>query len=118
MKFSTITPAVNGSSVASARTQMESAPLEKPTQNPSSPGVTHKEIPEEKLKEAVQVANDFLKMVDLRFEYKVDEKTQKEIVEVYDQKTGEKIRQFPPEEILNMMEKMYDMLGILVDDRI
>ncbi len=122
MKFSTITPVVNGSSTASARMQTETAPLEKTAQNPSNQQVTgevtQKEIPEEKLKDAIQVANDFLRMVNVRFEYRLDEKTQKEVVEVYDQNTGEKLRQFPPEEILNMLEKMYDMLGILVDDRV
>lgn len=122
MKFSTITPVVNGTSTVPARMQTETAPIEKATQSPSNQEatqeVTPKEIPEEKLKDAVQVANDFLKNVDLQFKFSVDEKTQKEVVEVYDQATGEKLKQFPPEEILNMLENMYDMLGILVDDRI
>jgi len=127
MKFSTITPVINGTSAtsttltASARMQTEAVSPEKMASNSSNQEVKkaiQKEIPKEKLKDAVQIANDFLKMVDVRFEYRVDEKTQKEVVEVFDQETGEKIKQFPPEEILNMLEKMYDMLGILVDDRI
>ncbi len=76
------------------------------------------EIPKDRIPEAVDVVNDFMKMVNVRFEYRFDDAVKRAVVEVYDEETGDKIRQCPPEEILNMLEKMYDMLGVLIDHKV
>lgn len=75
------------------------------------------EITREKLDKAVQVANSLIKMVDARFEYTINEETNREIIEVYNRETNEKIRQIPPEEVIGMLEKMYEMLGFFIDER-
>lgn len=71
----------------------------------------------EKLSKAVEVANNAFKEVNIGFRYSVDKKTNREVVTVVNTETGEAIRQFPPEEIINMLSRMYDMLGILIDKK-
>jgi flagellar protein FlaG len=72
---------------------------------------------QERLSKALEVANNAFKEVSIGFKYSVDKKTNREVVTVINIKTGEAIRQFPPEEILNMLSRMYDMLGILIDKK-
>jgi flagellar protein FlaG len=69
----------------------------------------------EKLSKAIDVANNAFKEVNIGFKYSVNNKINREIVQVVNTQTGEVLRQFPPEEIINMLERMYDMLGILID---
>jgi flagellar protein FlaG len=72
----------------------------------------------EKLNKAIEVANSAFKEVDISFKYSFDQKLNLQVVELVNDKTGEKIRQYPPEEIVNMLSRMYDMLGILIDKKI
>jgi flagellar protein FlaG len=76
------------------------------------------ELPKDYLDKVIKVANDAFQPVNIGFKYSVDKRTNIEVVEVYNNKTDEKIRQFPPEEIVNFLGKMYDMLGFLVDKKV
>lgn len=69
----------------------------------------------EKLGRAIDVANNAFKDVNISFRYLVNEKTNRQVVQVVNTETSEVIRQIPSEEIVNMLERMYDMLGILID---
>lgn len=71
----------------------------------------------EKINNVINVANDAFKEVNIGFKYYHDKRLNRDIVEVVNSKTGEKIRQYPAEEIVNMLERMYDMLGILIDKK-
>ncbi len=71
----------------------------------------------EKLGKAIEVANKAFKEVNIGFKYVLNDKIDRAIVQVLNTETGEIIRQFPPEEIINMLERMYDLLGILIDKK-
>lgn len=73
---------------------------------------------EEELQQALDKVKEGFEKANIRFEYSIDEVTKREVVKVIDKDTKEVIRQFPPEEILNMLQKMYEMLGILIDKKI
>lgn len=73
---------------------------------------------EEQLQQALDRVKEGFEKANIGFEYFIDEKTNREVVKVIDKDTNEVIRQFPPEEILNMLQKMYEMLGILIDKKI
>lgn len=88
---------------------------EAPSQNQESIQLKPKE---EQLQQALDRVKDGFEKVNIGFEYFIDEKTNREVVKVIDKDTEEVIRQFPPEEILNMLQKMYEMLGILIDKKI
>ncbi len=67
---------------------------------------------------AVNVANELMETVDISFKYYRDETTHISVIQVIDDSTGETIKQFPPEDILKMVAKMYEMWGILVDEKV
>lgn len=88
---------------------------EAPSQNQESIQFKPKE---EQLQQALDRVKEGFEKANIGFEYFIDEKTNREVVKVIDKDTKEVIRQFPPEEILNMLQKMYEMLGILIDKKI
>lgn len=51
------------------------------------------------------------------FEFSIHDQTKEIMVKVIDQETGTVIREIPPEKILDMVAKMWEMAGILVDER-
>lgn len=67
--------------------------------------------------EAIERANDALSVANRKFEYSIHEETKEIMVKVIDSETDEVIREIPPEKILDMVAKMWEMAGILVDER-
>lgn len=65
--------------------------------------------------DAVRSANR--KMDRTRCEYSYHKKTNRVSIKVLDEDTGEVIREIPPEKSLDMLQKMWEMAGILVDER-
>jgi len=75
-------------------------------------------IGERKLIEAIERANKKLQLVDTSFEFTIHEQTHEIMVKVINRETNEIIREIPPEKILDMVAKMWELAGILVDERI
>ena len=74
-------------------------------------------ISEKAVFEAIEDANKALEMVNKRFEFSVHEKTKEIMVKIVDSETDEVIREIPPEKILDLVAKICEMAGILVDER-
>lgn len=66
---------------------------------------------------AVNHANSKLKLSKTRCEFSYHEATKRISIKVLDKDTNEVIREIPPEETLEMVEKMLDLAGILVDEK-
>ena len=66
---------------------------------------------------AIERANDAIRITNRRFEFKIHEKTKKIMVKVIAAETDEIIREIPPEKILDMVAMMWEMVGIIVDER-
>mgnify|MGYP005846621395 CR=1 FL=1 len=125
MKVESLLNVVNGPVVTPPNGNGNVPAVKKPANPPVSQELDGKEkygvqpeTNQEKLSKAVEVANNAFKEVNIGFRYSVDKKTNREVVTVINIETGEAIRQFPPEEIMNMLSRMYDMLGILIDKKI
>lgn len=71
------------------------------------------------VKNAVNKANNTLKQKHARTkcEFSYHEGTKRVSIKVLDKDTDEVIREIPPEETLEMVEKMWELAGILVDER-
>ncbi|WP_024832781.1 flagellar protein FlaG [Ruminiclostridium josui] len=67
--------------------------------------------------EAIQKANKAISGGNRRFEFSIHEKTNEIVVKVFDSDTNELIREIPNEKVLDMVAKMCEMAGILVDER-
>jgi flagellar protein FlaG len=57
------------------------------------------------------------KMVKTRCEYAYDEPTKRVSIKVYDKETDELIREVPPEKSLEMLQRMWELAGIIVDEK-
>lgn len=73
------------------------------------------EISEAEVIEAIEKANQKLLLYDSRVEFSIHEQTHQIMVKIY--KNDEVIREIPPEKILDMVAKMMEMAGILVDEK-
>lgn len=65
--------------------------------------------------DAVKSANR--KMSHTRCEYSYHKKTNRVSIKVMDADTQEVIREIPPEKSLDMLQKMWELAGILVDEK-
>lgn len=79
------------------------------------PNTPKKEISEAEVIEAIEKANQKLLLYDSRVEFSIHEKTRQIMVKIY--KNDEVIREIPPEKILDMVAKMMELAGILVDEK-
>ncbi len=72
-----------------------------------------------KLSKAIDSANSSLKalMIKREFGYRIHEATGRLIVDVKDSETGEIIKEIPSEENLDMIAKMQELAGIIIDEK-
>lgn len=76
------------------------------------------ELDEDSLKKAVEKLNSFLADNDTYAEYKTHETFSNSImISIRDSKTKEVIKEVPPKKILDMVAKMCEMVGILIDKK-
>lgn len=70
---------------------------------------------EKQIKNAVSKANSSLRFTRCEFTY--HEETKRISIKVIDRDTDQVIREIPPEDTLEMLQKMWEMAGLLVDER-
>ena len=70
------------------------------------------------LKEAIDYANDKLKVIKKEFSYSVHEKLNRVMVKVIDSETKEVIKEIPPEKIMDIIAKIEELSGLLYDKTI
>lgn len=72
---------------------------------------------EQQIKNAINKVNSKMKTHRTRCEFSYHEETNRVSIKVYDKETEEVIREIPPEEALEMIEKMWELAGLLVDEK-
>lgn len=80
--------------------------------------VKDEEAKERQLKSAVTQVNSKLKSTRTRCEYTYDDTVNRIAIKVIDEETGDVIKEIPPEETLKMIEKMWEIAGILMDKKL
>ncbi len=75
-------------------------------------------VGEEQLIKAIDRAIKALEGPSTTFEMKVHEQTKAVTVKVLNKETGELIREIPPEKTLDLVAKMMEFAGILVDEKV
>jgi len=68
---------------------------------------------EEDLPKIVSNVNQFVRDVSQKVSFTYDDRSDRPIIIVEDNDTGEVIRQIPPDEMLNLMAKLEDIAGII-----
>ncbi len=74
-------------------------------------------ISEKVVIDAIEKANRAISGANRKFEFSIHEKTKEIMVKVIDSDTNTIIREIPPENILDMVAKMWEMAGLIVDER-
>jgi flagellar protein FlaG len=77
-----------------------------------------KKYTEEEIISSIEKANKSFIAYDRRFEFSIHEKTRDIMVKVIDVVTDEVIREIPPEKILDMVSAIWEVVGIMVDERV
>lgn len=67
--------------------------------------------------DAIEKANKAIMGANKKFEFTIHEKTKEIMVKVIDTDTNEIIREIPNEKVLDMVAKLCEMAGVLVDER-
>ncbi len=74
-------------------------------------------VTEESVIKAIEKANKALEGTYTNLKFSIHEKTKQIMVKVVNSQTQEVIREIPPEKVLDMVAKMWERAGILVDER-
>ncbi|NLK00890.1 MAG: flagellar protein FlaG [Clostridia bacterium] len=72
---------------------------------------------EKEVIEAIEHANNAFQVVNTRFEFSIHEGTKEIMVKIINTENDEVIREIPPEKILDIMAKIWELAGIFVDER-
>lgn len=83
----------------------------------NSKDTTKKEVGKEDVKNAVDKLNKFLEGEKVHAVYEVHEKLNDIMIKIVNNDTKEVILEIPPKKILDMVAKMCEMVGILVDKK-
>jgi flagellar protein FlaG len=82
------------------------------------PETAFKQISKEETLEGVEILNDTMELYNHKLHFEVHEDTKRLKVAIVDKETEEIIKEIPPEELLDMLAKIQDMIGILIDKKI
>lgn len=74
-------------------------------------------VAEKTVIEAIEKANKAIIGSNRKFEFSIHEKTKEIMVKVVDTDTNKIIKEIPNEKILDMVAKMWEMSGIMVDKK-
>ena len=88
-----------------------------PTEDKGMAAETEKENATSKMKDAIDKVNKKIEPTKTRCEFSYHEETKRISIKVIDQKTEETIREIPPEETLDMLSKIWELAGLMVDER-
>jgi flagellar protein FlaG len=72
---------------------------------------------EKTLIDAIEKANKVALGRNTSFRFSIHEATKRISVKVLDKDTNEVIREIPPEKVLDMVARLWEMAGIIVDER-
>ncbi|MBO4414729.1 MAG: flagellar protein FlaG [Lachnospiraceae bacterium] len=71
----------------------------------------------DEIKSAISRANKHAHFGNTSAQFSYHEKTKRISVKIFDKDTNEVIREIPPEETLDMIAKMYELAGLMIDEK-
>lgn len=92
---------------------------EKKTEQKDFPVISAIETPEEKkqFSEILDLVSDMMFGDEIHYEFQVHEKTGKIMSKLINTDTGEVVREIPPEKILDVIAGLWEIAGIIIDDK-
>lgn len=74
-------------------------------------------VPLDDVEKAVETINDAVEHVNRALRFSIHEDTQRVMVRVVNVFTDEVIKEIPPEEVLDTVARIREMIGLLIDER-
>lgn len=109
-------PQIDTSSLCGKEVEVKTNPQQDKSKQQNGDN-TSKENAENHLKSVFSVANQKIRMTNTRCEFEYHDKTNRVSIKVIDKDTDEVVREIPPEETLEMVEKIWELAGLIVDER-
>lgn len=75
------------------------------------------DLQRDELQRAIDETNHMIFNDDNRFEFKIHERTGRIMVKLINKETDEVVKEIPPEKILDLVASIWDLVGILIDER-
>jgi flagellar protein FlaG len=66
---------------------------------------------------AIDSVNEYVEMFNNKVSFTIDDKS-REIIHVYDNETGDLIRQIPPKEMIELVDKLEEIAGIIFNNKV
>jgi flagellar protein FlaG len=79
--------------------------------------VTKEELDRGEVESAVESINNAIEYVNRTLRFSIHEDTQRVMVKVIDLNTDEVIKELPPEDVLDTVARIREMIGLLIDER-
>lgn len=76
-----------------------------------------KKADEKELKHAVDIANNVLFKNNTHLQFRIHDITKDVMVKIVDNETGDVIKEIPPEKMLDLVAKIWEIAGIIVDEK-
>ena len=76
-----------------------------------------KYIKKQDFNDAIISVNKYVEMFNKKVNFSIDEKS-REIIYVYDKETDKLIRQIPPEEMIQLIDKLEEIAGIIFNNKV
>lgn len=70
------------------------------------------------MEEVAQKLQDFIDSLNTSLEFSVDQESGRDIIKVIDKESGNLIRQFPSEEVLDVIKSLSSATGMLFDEKV
>lgn len=77
--------------------------------------VTTQPLEREQLEKMAQQLQEFMGEMNRSLQFQVDEDSGRDVIKVLDKDTGDIIKQYPSEEVLNLVSKLSETAGLLID---
>jgi len=61
--------------------------------------------------------NDTARIYNIGLRFSIHQETERLVVQVYDRRDNEVIREIPPEKVLNLVAQIQQMIGLLLDEQ-
>jgi flagellar protein FlaG len=76
------------------------------------------EIPREEVEQAAEKLNRLLGLINKRMKFEIHDKTQRVMVKIIDEDSGEVLNEIPPKKVLDMLSSLSDFVGLMVDEKV
>jgi|Deesub1362B_J571_1020462.scaffolds.fasta_scaffold02236_6 flagellar protein FlaG len=84
----------------------------------SQESVKQQDIAPEEIEKRTEQLNQVMEIFNYNIRFSVDREAKRLVVKIVDPQTEEVIRQIPPEEMLQIMKRIDQMLGLILDERV